>query len=385
MNNTNIHFSIKKIFFIFSAFILNLSTLFAESKCYVILENKTEFSTSLMSAMSTSIISQFVTKVDEVPLSGIDAKENNCIYKVVFEKSDDTTFLVISGPKLNSYGDSKLIGADGAQQALLKALYRSIPEQQNKICDLYENVIQKCKNINLNEDLIKTNEPNYDDEDKDLNLDDNKNNKIKIIGGYFGNSTHIYGNDNSGKYLYNNGFTETISSSGFLGAIFRYYYLEKVSLDLIFSSNPVYSVSYESIKDPSPNSNYSEQENVSGDITSLYILGNYNWFGRDITWMNENTSFFVGGGYGTISTNIKYQNNVILNNENKKFSDIQSNGFSISLGFDYVFSNNFLAGLYYSSTNGSLSGSRIDDLNSTGYDVHGDSSSINFSFGYEFQ
>ena len=98
-----------------------------------------------MSAMTTSIISQFVTKIEEVPISGIDAERKSCIYKVVFEKSDDTTFLVITGPKINSYGDSKLKSADGAQQALLKALYRSIPEQQNKICSLYENVINECE------------------------------------------------------------------------------------------------------------------------------------------------------------------------------------------------------------------------------------------------
>ena len=61
-----------------------------------------------MSAMTTSIISQFVTKIEEVPISGIDAERKSCIYKVVFEKSDDTTFLVITGPKINSYGDSKL-------------------------------------------------------------------------------------------------------------------------------------------------------------------------------------------------------------------------------------------------------------------------------------
>lgn len=141
----NSHFE-KKIFFIFIfLFLLNITNLYANSKCFLILENKTDFSTSMMSAMTTSIISQFVTKIEEVPISGIDAERKSCIYKVVFEKSDDTTFLVITGPKINSYGDSKLKSADGAQQALLKALYRSIPEQQNKICSLYENVINECE------------------------------------------------------------------------------------------------------------------------------------------------------------------------------------------------------------------------------------------------
>ena len=37
--------------------------------------NKTDFSTSLMSAKTTSIISQFVTKIEEVPISGIDRKK----------------------------------------------------------------------------------------------------------------------------------------------------------------------------------------------------------------------------------------------------------------------------------------------------------------------
>ncbi len=207
---------------------------------------------------------------------------------------------------------------------------------------------------------------------------------MKIIGGYFGNSTYIYANDNSGTYLYNNGFTESISSNGFFGAILRYFIIEKVSIDLIYSNNSVYTVSYDSIKDPSPNSNYSDQENATGEITSFYLLANYNWFGNQVSWMNENISILLGGGYGTTTTNVKYQNNVILANENTKYSKIQSDGISFSFGFDYLFENNFLAGLYYSNIYGSLSGSRVDDLNSTGFDVYGNSSLLNFSFGYEF-
>ena len=377
----NSHFE-KKIFFIFIfLFLLNITNLYANSKCFLILENKTDFSTSLMSAMTTSIISQFVTKIEEVPISGIDAERKSCIYKVVFEKSDDTTFLVITGPKINSYGDSKLKSADGAQQALLKALYRSIPEQQNKICSLYENVINECE-----KSYSKKNEiTNINISQKEKKIDPIlKNNKLKIIGGYFGNSTYIYANDNSGTYLYNNGFTESISSNGFFGAILRYFIIEKVSIDLIYSNNSVYTVSYDSIKDPSPNSNYSDQENATGEITSFYLLANYNWFGNQVSWMNENISILLGGGYGTTTTNVKYQNNVILANENTKYSKIQSDGISFSFGFDYLFENNFLAGLYYSSINGSLSGSRVDDLNSTGFDVYGNSTLLNFSFGYEF-
>ena len=77
----NSHFE-KKIFFIFIfLFLLNITNLYANSKCFLILENKTDFSTSLMSAMTTSIISQFVTEIEEVPISGIDAEK-----KVVFIK-----------------------------------------------------------------------------------------------------------------------------------------------------------------------------------------------------------------------------------------------------------------------------------------------------------
>ena len=115
---------------------------------------------------------------------------------------------------------------------------------------------------------------------------------MKIIGGYFGNSIYIYANDNSGTYLYNNGFTESISSNGFFGAILRYFIIEKVSIDLIYSNNSVYTVSYDSIKDPSPNSNYSDQENATGEITSFYLLANYNWFGNQVSWMNENIIFY---------------------------------------------------------------------------------------------
>ena len=68
---------LKKLFiFILFSFVFKIT--FAQEKCFVMLENKTDFPTNLIVAMTTSIISQFVKKVDQVPLSGIDKKNDKC-------------------------------------------------------------------------------------------------------------------------------------------------------------------------------------------------------------------------------------------------------------------------------------------------------------------
>ena len=74
---------------------------------------------------------EFDTKIEQILLS------NECLYKVYPKVKDDTIIITFSGPDLNAYGNSKQQGADGLQEAMLMALYRSLKDKRNKICQDY--------------------------------------------------------------------------------------------------------------------------------------------------------------------------------------------------------------------------------------------------------
>jgi len=269
---------LKKLFiFILFSFVFKIT--FAQEKCFVLLENKTDFPTNLIVAMTTSIISQFVKKVDQVPLSGIDKKNDKCIYAVNFEKSGDTTFLVLNGPNLNAYGDSKLEGSDAAQQALLKALYRSIPEQQNSICDLYDEYIKRCDD----KKIITTNkiEKNQDDleEQKDLEKDSNENRRWRFGLGS-GSGTFAY-TDSSVPAL-NGKFDHDLS-----GGTFTLSYLV-MNEDNFFHGGGWRST------------NVSGPETFSADGTTgsySYYSSTYGYFDLSVTVTSFRTNF-IHGIYG---------------------------------------------------------------------------------------
>ncbi len=111
--------------------------------CYILLDNKTNFPSDLLNNMTISMISKYVRPVKKIPPSGLDAKQK-CVYEVMYEKSAGTTFLVINGPNLNSYGDSKLNKSDAAQQALLRSMIRSLPEKKESICENHSNFLEEC-------------------------------------------------------------------------------------------------------------------------------------------------------------------------------------------------------------------------------------------------
>ena len=132
------------------------------------MENKTDFTDKkLVAEIATSLISQYLvdvkyfekskfekiydsttteekkefdTKIEQILLS------NECLYKVYPKVKDDTIIITFSGPDLNAYGSSKQQGADGLQEAMLMALYRSLKDQRNKICQDYgEILVDQCK------------------------------------------------------------------------------------------------------------------------------------------------------------------------------------------------------------------------------------------------
>jgi len=115
-------------------------------KCYVIVQSDKKQINNLYTNISVSIISQYVKKVEKIPLMGLDSSEK-CIYEVSFEEQGDTLFTTISGEGLNSYGDSKLFGSDGFQQSLLKSLYRSLRDKRKMICDEYGSLLEECGSV----------------------------------------------------------------------------------------------------------------------------------------------------------------------------------------------------------------------------------------------
>ena len=116
-----------------------------QESCFLIVENKTDFDEDVLSNISIALISQFFREVNKVPLQGL--KGDACVYEVTFAKTGDTTFLSFTGKNLNSYGDSKMSGADAAQQALLKALYRSQRNKRDIICADYGEYLDECSEV----------------------------------------------------------------------------------------------------------------------------------------------------------------------------------------------------------------------------------------------
>ena len=117
----------------------------SQESCFLLVENKTKFDNDVLSNISIALISQFFREVKEMPIQGLQGDE--CLYKVSFAKTGDTTFLSFTGENLNAYGDSKLFGADAAQQALLKALYRSQREKRKILCEDYGDYLEECSEL----------------------------------------------------------------------------------------------------------------------------------------------------------------------------------------------------------------------------------------------
>ena len=90
-----------------------------------------------------------------IPSSGIS--KNACLYEILVTKEEDTTFVVFKGKGLNSYGDSKLSGADGFQQSVLKSLHRALKDKRTLICEDYGDFLSKeCSSIKKEMVIVKS-------------------------------------------------------------------------------------------------------------------------------------------------------------------------------------------------------------------------------------
>ena len=129
-----------------SAPLLGQSIVVVEETCYVGVDGSKEFNLNLFSQISKSLISQYFKPVKNIPPGGISS--DSCVYEITVTKEGDTTFVVFSGEDLNSYGDSKLSGADGFQQSVLKSLHRALKDKRTLICEDYGEFLSKeCSSI----------------------------------------------------------------------------------------------------------------------------------------------------------------------------------------------------------------------------------------------
>jgi len=119
----------------------------AEEKCYVGVQSSIDFEPSILSIISISLISKFVSEVEQVPPDGIPT--DSCQYQISVTKINDTTIVNFRGEGLNSSGDSKLSGLDGFQQSILKSIYRSFKNKRGLICRDYATLLEECGEIKI--------------------------------------------------------------------------------------------------------------------------------------------------------------------------------------------------------------------------------------------
>jgi len=119
----------------------------SDEKCYVAVQSSIDFEPSLLSIISISLISRFVSEVEQVPPGGIST--DSCQYQISVTKINNTTVVTIRGEGLNSSGDSKLSGLDGFQQSILKSIYRSLKNKRGLICQDYATLLEECGEIKI--------------------------------------------------------------------------------------------------------------------------------------------------------------------------------------------------------------------------------------------
>jgi len=117
---------------------------FASANCYLNIENAGNLNPKNLSSLGISLISQFVELLDSTPIYGLGVK--SCMYKLVINQDSDSMIITVNGRNLNGSGNSKLRNMDGAQQAIIRAIYRGKPSQQIAICKAYGSILtEECE------------------------------------------------------------------------------------------------------------------------------------------------------------------------------------------------------------------------------------------------
>ena len=106
----------------------------------------------------------------------------------------------------------------------------------------------------------------------------------------------------------------------------------------------------------------------------------YNWGGVRDSWIGEWWIWYLGLGYGYTSVNLEAWTG--QNYTNSSVTHLSGQGI---IGFDYRTESDWVIGFsIVSSSDGSPSGNRVQQLEEQGYNVSVSSSPTALSFGYQF-
>ncbi len=135
---------------------LALMTMFlaanSHAECFLRVEKPGSYDPELINENAVAHISNFAEIVKPLPPGGISASEQ-CFYNVNISENDSGIIVTIRGRQVNSSGDSRLRGLDGFQQAVLRAIVKSKPEQLHRVCNAYPSLMKdNCSGVSTGAD-----------------------------------------------------------------------------------------------------------------------------------------------------------------------------------------------------------------------------------------
>ncbi len=140
-------------------FLTLLAVLLADSilaDCYLTLDTQKLPHEEFIKQVALIEISKYLEPVTEAPPIGL--KADDCEYKLTISEISDRIFLILKGPKISSYADSKLKDLDGFKQALFRIILQEKSGDREKICRAHKEIlVDECsKNGALNTETIQT-------------------------------------------------------------------------------------------------------------------------------------------------------------------------------------------------------------------------------------
>ena len=147
----------------------------SEKPCYLSVKTSGDFNPVLISEISSSLVSQYISEVIPIPSSGIRA-DTKCVYDVSVTSDAGKTFVSLRGEGINSFGDSSLEGTDGFQQSILRSIYRSQRDKRELICSDYPKILEECGGVvrKKKPEVVKLSSP------KKVQLEETKGKPIQV-------------------------------------------------------------------------------------------------------------------------------------------------------------------------------------------------------------
>ena len=123
------------------------SAIAQEKKCYIVVENPGSYEQLVVTSITLTMVRQFVdSAVEPAPISGVS--NNDCMYRVNIVEQESGIKVFIFGNKISDYGKSNLRGEAGLEQAILRAIYKSLASKSmlTNMCQKYSNtLVEYCK------------------------------------------------------------------------------------------------------------------------------------------------------------------------------------------------------------------------------------------------